>query len=172
MSQPSSFIFSSDRTKPARASTALFLGAWVIIGLVVIDTLINVVFSYPSDPKVINPSQLRSYFDYGRSQDGKLRRMTRSDKTQTAPITLAGWYDPLEIWEPATDSNSKVVTFYGMSHAVNLAHALGRVSDRYVPRSWGRQARPRIGPMVLIFATAEAALAVLLCLHLCPATWR
>src|SRR5664280_25927 len=137
MSQPSSFIFSSDRTKPARASTALFLGAWVIIGLVVIDTLINVVFSYPSDPKVINPSQLRSYFDYGRSQDGKLRRMTRSDKTQTAPITLAGWYDPLEIWEPATDSNSKVVTFYGMSHAVNLAHALGRVSDRYVPRGVG-----------------------------------
>src|ERR1039458_2946758 len=137
MRQLSSFIFSSDRTRPARVSTALFLGAWVVIGLVVIDTFINVVFSYPSDPKVLNPSQLQSYFDYGRSQEGKLRRMTRPDKTQTAPITLAGWYDPLEIVEPATNSNSKIVTFYGMSHAVNLAHALARVSDRYVPRIVG-----------------------------------
>jgi hypothetical protein len=137
MSQLSSFIFSSDRKKPACTHTTILLGAWVFIGLVVIDTFINVVFSYPGDPKVLNPSQLQSYFDYGRSQEGKLRRITRQDKTQTAPITLAGWYDPLEIREPATNSTDKIVTFYGMSHAVNLADALGRVSDRYVPRVVG-----------------------------------
>ena len=68
MSRRSSFIFSSDRQEPARAMTALLLGAWVIVGLVAIDIAINLVFSYPTDPKIINPSQLRSYFDYGRSQ--------------------------------------------------------------------------------------------------------
>lgn len=137
MRQLSSFIFNSDRTKPARLSTALFLGAWIVVGLGLFDTFINVVFSYPSDPKVLNPSQLQSYFDYGRSQEGKLRRMTRPDRAQTAPITLAGWYSPLEIGEPAANEKRQIVTFYGMSHAVRLANALGRVSDRFVSRIVG-----------------------------------
>lgn len=137
MRQLSSFIFNSDSTEPARVRTALHLGAWIVVGLVVFDTLIKVVFSYPSDPKVPNPSQLQSYFDYGRSQEGKLRRMTRPERSQTAPITLAGWYDPLEIVEPPTNLNKQNVTIYGMSHAVRLAHAIGRVSDRFVPRIVG-----------------------------------
>ena len=137
MNRLSSFIFNSDRSRPATVGTAAFLGLWVVFALVVIDTAINVVFSYPSDPKILSPSFFQSYFDYGRSQEGKLRRMTRPDKTQTAPITLAGWYDPLEIKEPTKNPETKIVTFYGMSHAVNLAHALARVSDRYVPRIVG-----------------------------------
>jgi hypothetical protein len=137
MNQLSSFIFNSDRTTPPRFSTAVFLAAWVIIGLAVIDTLINVLFSYPNDPRVTNPSRFQIYFDYGRSQEGKLARITRADKSQTAPITLTGWYNPLVVEEPATNSNREIVTFYGMSHAVNLAHALGRVSNRFVPRAVG-----------------------------------
>jgi hypothetical protein len=137
MRQLSSFIFNSDSQKPARVSAAVILGAWIVVGLVLFDVLINVVFSYPSDPKVLNPSKLQSYFDYGRSQEGKLRRMTRLDRAQTAPITLAGWYNPLEIGEPPADSNKQIVTVYGMSHAVRLAHALGRVSDQFAPRIVG-----------------------------------
>ena len=60
--------------------------------------LINILFAYPSDPKVTNPSRLRLYFEYGRSTEGQLSRMTRADRTRTAPITLSGWYDPLEVW--------------------------------------------------------------------------
>ena len=134
MNRLSSFIFSSSRDTPVRLGSALLLGVWVVIGLVVIDTLINIVFSYPSDPKELNPARLQSYFDYGRSQEGKLRRMTRPDRSQTAPITLAGWYEPLQVGEPPASSGKKTVTFYGMSHAVNLAHALGRTSKAYVPR--------------------------------------
>src|ERR1017187_2105511 len=63
--------------------------------------------------------------------------MTRADRDKTAPITLAGWYEPLQIGEPAVDGATKIVTFYGMSHAMNLAHALGRVSKSYVPRAVG-----------------------------------
>jgi len=134
MSQLSSFIFSSERAKPPRASTALFLGLWILIGLVTIDILINVVFSYPSNPRNVSASALQLYFDYGRSQEGKLRRATRADRSRTAPITLAGWYEPLPIVEPTAVANRTVVTFYGMSHAVRLAHALARVSNRFAPR--------------------------------------
>jgi hypothetical protein len=133
MNRLSSFIFNSSPDVP-RLGSALRLGAWVIIGLVAIDTLINIVFSYPRDPKELNPGRLQSYFDYGRSQEGKLRRMTRPEKSETAPITLAGWYDPLQVGEPPANSGKRIVTFYGMSHAVNLAHALGRTSKTYVPR--------------------------------------
>ena len=117
MNQRSSFIFSSERQRPARVATALKLGFWVLVSLIAIDILINVMFAYPADPKVMNPSQLQSYFDYGRSQEGKLRRMTRADRTKTAPITLAGWYEPLQVEQPAAGADSKIVTFYGMSHA-------------------------------------------------------
>jgi hypothetical protein len=113
------------------------VGAWIVIALVTIDVMINLVFAYPTDPNITNPSQLRAYFDYGRSVEGKLRRMTRADKLQTAPITLAGWYDPLQVEEKPTTSQNPIVTFYGMSHAVRLALALGRVSDRFTPRIVG-----------------------------------
>jgi hypothetical protein len=128
------FISSFDNAGPPRIGSVVRLAAWVIIGLAVIDALINAAFPYPSDPKNIHPSALQSFFDYGRSTEGKLARMTRLDKSQTAPITLAGWYDPLKVVEETGKPNSQFITFYGMSHAVRLAEALGRVSDRYIPR--------------------------------------
>src|ERR1035437_4313860 len=108
------FIFNSDLARSPRIGDAVRLGVWVFIGLVAIDALINVAFPYPRDPKNINPSQQQSFFDYGRSIEGKLARMTRIDKSETAPITLAGWYDPLKVVELPAKPNSQIVTFYGM----------------------------------------------------------
>jgi hypothetical protein len=113
------------------------LGAWIAIGLAAFDVLINFVFAYPSDPKSADPSRLQIYFEYGRSTDAQLARMTRADRSKTAPITLSGWYDPLSIEEKIGTSQNPIVTFYGMSHAVQLAHALGRVSSAYTPRVVG-----------------------------------
>jgi hypothetical protein len=121
---------------------AIYTAAWVVIGLVVIDILINLVFAYPTDPKVTNPSRLRLYFEYGRSTEGQLARMTRPDRFQTAPITLSGWYEPLEVGEFPAKSLGSIVTFYGMSHAVRLAHALGRTSDTLTPRTVGAPGAP------------------------------
>jgi hypothetical protein len=117
--------------------TALKLGLWVCVGLATIDILINAVFAYPSDPKVLYPSRLKVYFEYGRSTDAQLARMTRSDRAQTAPITLSGWYDPIVAEEKNELPNVPIITFYGMSHAVQLAHALGRVTHAYNARSVG-----------------------------------
>lgn len=137
MSQLSSFISNSSISRVRRVGSALQVPLWVCISLVVIDVLINIVLAYPSDPRVTNPSRLRLYFEYGRSTEGQLSRMTRADRTQTAPITLSGWYDPLEVQEYPAKSQNPIVTIYGMSHAVRLGQALGRTSERFTPRTVG-----------------------------------
>jgi hypothetical protein len=142
MNQLNSFTFSSDKMRLRRVGGAVYVAVWVVIGLVVIDILINLVLAYPTDPKVTNPSRLRLYFEYGRSTEGQLARMTRRDRLATAPITLSGWYEPLEVGEFPAKSQGSIVTFYGMSHAVRLAHALGRTSDRLIPRTVGAPGAP------------------------------
>ncbi len=104
--------------------------AWTAAWLIVIDLLINLTFAYPRDPKVTNPSRLQLYFEYGRSAEGQLSRMSRRNPSDTAPITLAGWYDPLEVTEHPSTSDASTITLYGASHTVKLANALGRMSVR------------------------------------------
>jgi hypothetical protein len=142
MNPPDSFIFNSSGTKLRRVGAAAHVAVWVLIGLVAIDILINLLLGYPSDPKVTNPSRLRLYFEYGRSTEGQLSRMTRTDRSQTAPITLSGWYEPLEVGEFPPKSENSIVTIYGMSHAVRLGYALGRTSDRFTPRIVGAPGAP------------------------------
>jgi hypothetical protein len=61
--------------------------------------------------------------------------MTRRDPAQTAPITVAGWYDPIvSNTNNDADPDAPIVTFYGMSHAAMLAYALGRVTQKLTPR--------------------------------------
>ena len=132
----------SDRTGERSITRSIRVFAWIIIGLVTIDVLISIVFAYPNDPKVINPSQLQLYFDYGRSEEAKLARITRTDPSQTAPITLTGWYDPLRVQEFPSEGQKQIVTIYGMSHAVRLANALARTSDRFAPRIVGAPGAP------------------------------
>jgi hypothetical protein len=138
MSLLNSSISNSSNSTFRRVGTALAVPLWVCISLAAIDVFINIALSYPSDPKVINPPRLRLYFEYGRSTEGQLLRMTRADKALTAPITLSGWYDPLEVQDyPAKSQNNPVVTIYGMSHAVRLGQALSRTSDNFTARTVG-----------------------------------
>ena len=66
--------------------------------------------------------------------------MTRADRSQTAPITLSGWYDPMVIEDFPQKPQKPIVSFYGMSHAVRLGIALARNSDRFTPRTVGAPA--------------------------------
>ena len=68
--------------------------------------------------------------------------MTRADQSQTAPITLAGWYDPLQVNEFPSTSQDLIVTIYGMSHAMRLGLALRRISDGFIPRLVGAPGAP------------------------------
>jgi len=142
MNPLSLFISSSDKAAPPTFAGAIRQGIWIFIGLAIVDALINFAFPYPSDPKNIHPSTLQAFFDYGRSTEGKLARMTRLDPAKTAPITLAGWYEPLVVKEEPPKPGTQIVTIYGMSHAMRLAEALARVSKRYVPRAVGAPGGP------------------------------
>lgn len=114
------------------------LVSWAFIWLVAIDFAVSMLFAYPQDPKNLHPSPLALYFDYGRSMEARLRRSTRVDPQATAPITKAGWYDPLiAVTRPASRPDAPEVTIYGMSHAVRLADALHHVSAHYQVRSVG-----------------------------------
>ncbi len=121
----------------AEVRRALLLLSWIIASLVGIDMAINTVFSYPADPMNTSPGKFQLYFEYGRSSEAKLDRMMGRDRSNSAPISLAGWYDPLEVQDNPKRLNSGIVTFYGMSHSVRLANALNRTSDRLVARSVG-----------------------------------
>jgi hypothetical protein len=135
--QTSSLMRKTGNIGQRQYSSTLYVCIWFIVVLVGIDIAINLLFAYPQSPKVL-PSRLQSYFEYGRSTEGQLWRMTRAEKSNTAPITLAGWYDPLEVKEfPPKKTTNPIVTIYGASHSVNLATALSRVSDRFTPRSVG-----------------------------------
>lgn len=101
------------------------------------DVAVNLLLAYPSDPKATTANQLQLYFDYGRSMEGKLRRITRANPADAAPITQAGWYQPLKAVDQGTGSKPETVSIYGMSHAVRLAEALERTSPRYNARSVG-----------------------------------
>jgi hypothetical protein len=120
-----------------RRRSAIAAGAWFILALGAIDLAINIIFAFPQNPR-LRPGHLQAYFEYGRSIEGQLRRMTRVSKDDTAPITLSGWYHPLEVKEFSSKSPAnRVVTFYGSSQAVELAAALSRVSVTLTPRSVG-----------------------------------
>ena len=117
------------------AKRALKLLTCVVFSLAILDVAINVAFRYPADPMETSPGQLPMYFEFGRSTEGKLDRMTGTNRSNTAPITLSGWYDPLEVVENPARPGAMIATFYGMSHSVRMANALNRTSTAYAARS-------------------------------------
>ena len=134
MNQPNSSTSSSERP-PHSWKRAVSMSAWAAVFLLLFDIGANVLFSYPTDPRNLSPNRLQLYFDYGRSMEGRLRRATRADPSETAPITLAGWYDPLEVGVRDPKPSGRVVTIYGNSHSVRLADALQASSPTFSVRS-------------------------------------
>ena len=139
MSPPSLSTSSSDlaATVSSGVRRGWLVFVWSLAWLAAIDLAAGWAFAYPEDPKEVAPGALSLYFDYGRSMEGRLRRATRADAERSAPITLAGWYDPLEAEERPGEADGIGVTIYGMSHAVRLADALHEVAPRYRVRSVG-----------------------------------
>ncbi|WP_219893636.1 hypothetical protein [Aquisediminimonas profunda] len=134
MSLPSSSTSSSDLPSRRKAWKVFY---WSLICLIFLDVLVGVAFPYPKNPRELNPGKLALFFDYGRSMEGRLKRATRVNRNETAPITLSGWYDPLEVVERPVKANGEVITVYGMSHAVLLADAVQAESNKYSVRSVG-----------------------------------
>lgn len=103
--------------------------AWIVFYLALLDLGANLFAGYPADPRDISPTRLQQYFEYGRSVEGKLDRMTRGTDEESAPILTAGWLRGAERQaEPGVDDGrgKPTVTFFGMSHAQILATEMAR----------------------------------------------
>jgi len=113
---------------------------WISGYLLLIDLGINVIIPYPKDPRNVSPSTISQFFEYGRSVEGKLSRMTRKTQEESAPILSTGWLrDPrVRYFSGVPDDTSKpTITVYGMSHSVQLAEAMGKLDSSFVVRSFG-----------------------------------
>lgn len=136
MIQLNSFISSFRQHK--NFAECLRLIFWILIFLGAIDLMLNILFAYPQDPQVTKPHRLSLYFDYGRSTEGKLKRMTGDSPANTAPITLVGWYDNIKRIKPlkiVKMKGSKRISIYGMSHAMRLSQAFSKVSNNMTVRA-------------------------------------
>lgn len=112
---------------------------WIIVYLVLIDIFINVIFHYPKDPHNIHPSFLQSYFDYGRSVEGKLQWMTRPTADESAPRVSGGWLKSdrhHSLPTKASKPDEVLVALYGMSHTEELWKAISKTDKGYLVRGF------------------------------------
>jgi hypothetical protein len=131
----------ADRPSANRSSRGLARfrrpGVFIALYLLLLDVGANLFFPYPTDPRETSPSKGAQYFEYGRSIEGKLARMTRETPSQSAPIVSSGWLSDVgsaDAQKSRRDPNRPTVTFYGMSHAQLLAEDVARQDDSLAVR--------------------------------------
>ena len=119
---------SSEPALSARRVTAAC--GLALLGLVAVDVLIGRVFDMPSKPSIA-PTSLQRYFDYGRSVEGKLRRMVGASAADTALIVHAGWLDE-QVIEPQERLSGKVrVAVYGQSFGFQIVESMALQDKRF-----------------------------------------
>jgi hypothetical protein len=114
---------------------------WTIAWLVVIDISINVIFSYPADPHQ-SAGAFPAYFDYGRSIEGKIRRMIQSTDEASDPVAIAGWPDRLCLQMPSSPPSRIGISIYGMSFSKHIGEAMQEEDASIVPTYYIGPAAP------------------------------
>ena len=119
-------------------------GMWMFFWLVLIDVGINVAFPFPQDVHQ-SPSSLASYFDYGRSIEGKLNRMVGETVESSQIMVDSGWVDPAS-WRdlpqaPQGDDDLLLVN-YGMSFSDHVSSAVAKIDGKITVRSIGGPSAP------------------------------
>lgn len=128
-------------------SKAVLTGLWIVLFLVMFDVAINLRFPYPSDPQATSPGQLNTYFEYGRSVEGKLTRMLGATDESSVPLAQAGWLD-LESWKklnlPVSRPPGKdlLVAMYGMSFSHHVGEVMEAMDSKLAVRLIGGPAAP------------------------------
>jgi hypothetical protein len=110
---------------------------WIIFYLAVIDVMVNIVFQFPKEAEKTPSSFLQGYFEYGRSVEGKLDRLTIRGNDQSAPILGYGWLKNkrYESLPKSAGKGEVLVAVYGMSHAKLLGEAIAKIDSKYVIRN-------------------------------------
>lgn len=119
---------------------------WTLACLVAIDLAIGALLPMPADP-TRKARPLAEYFDYGRSIESKLRRMTRATPEASSPRTRNGWLEPPEPTGAGTAPavarpGTRLLSVYGQSFAFQLVDALARADSGWTVRARGGPASP------------------------------
>ncbi len=116
----------------------LYVAAWMLTSLMVIDIVVNIIFHPPASPHA-EPSAMQDYFDYGRSVEGKLDRMTRPSEVESAPRVRGGWLNSdhyKSLPNKASKPDEVLVALYGMSHTQCLWEAIQKTDEKYLIRGF------------------------------------
>jgi hypothetical protein len=125
---------------PSRSTVKIAL--WVLAWLVLIDVGVNVAFGISAGAK--NQSALSRYFEYGRSVEGKLRRMV-ADPQGAGLIVGAGWIEAEKLKalpDQVAEGADLMVAVYGQSFAFNAAKEVARQDGRITLRLVGGPTAP------------------------------
>ena len=102
---------------------------WSVLALTLLDHVVGKATRIPEVSRAI-PTTQQAYFDYGRSIEGKLRRMVGANEAQDAPIVGIGWI--------SRDCNGSIpfpvgklgVAIYGNSFTNRIADQLDELDSR------------------------------------------
>lgn len=147
MHQLSLFTLSSKLPSGKLIRKVVVTGLWIVFFLLVFDISTNFLFPYPSNPQVTDAGPLNSYFEYGRSVEGKLLRMLGPTDEASSPLAQAGWLDP-ELWKklkaPVSRPPGKelLVAIYGMSFSNHVGTAMEAMDSRLAIRAIAGPAAP------------------------------
>ncbi len=133
-------------TSLSKDSPVLTTGAvigGIVLWLLIFELVLYLVVRYHSPPAA--PNALQKYLEYGRSVEGKIRRMVGPTEKTTIPITMTGWLDPT-CWQ-TKPSQPKVqggllIAIYGMSFAQQVGMALEKINPQVTVRFAGGPGAP------------------------------
>jgi hypothetical protein len=144
MLQPSSSTSSSDLPDAGEVDVIPLVQLWrrrregkglvvvllsVVVALAAIDRGVDALFSVPPVAAAEGFFGLTRYFEFGRSVEGKLKRMIGPADAETSPTYLEGWRVPQTAATlPAKPMRGgPLIAMYGMSFTKHLAAAVERV---------------------------------------------
>ena len=113
---------------------------WILGYLILIDIAVNVIFPFPKDPRITSPPEMARFFEYGRSVEGKLARMSRVTEGKSTAVLRTGWLEAPRVRTVSqgnAEAGRPTITVYGMSHSVQLANDMSRVDPAAPIRSFG-----------------------------------
>lgn len=114
---------------------------FAIMALMLLDVAVGLAFRPPPDPHVA-PNALQAYFDYGRSVEGKLRRMVGANAAQDASIVEAGWVSRECDRSLPTPAGRRGIDIYGMSFTNRIAYQMERLEPDLAIEQFGGPAAP------------------------------
>jgi len=101
-----------------------------LLSLIILDFLIGIFISgFEYDQ---GSNKIETYFSYGYSTEGKLKKLIGDADSSAANITKAGWYDTFPEPVPAENLQCETtVSIYGMSFTARITQQLRQISECY-----------------------------------------